>query len=174
MILDKIENWKNYAPLGQGLARGLKLLAGGELDGLSDGRHELEGDALYASVQSYLPKAAGECRWEAHCQYIDIQYLVKGCEGMGFCPLEKLKAVEAYDAQKDVAFFDQGPEAGTVLKVAAGMFAVFFPGDAHMPMLSLNLLSSGALGGLRAQEPVKKIVVKVKVEQAGKARPGAV
>jgi YhcH/YjgK/YiaL family protein len=158
MILDKIENWKLYASLGEDLAGGLKMLASGNLDTLPEGRHELDGDKLYASVQEYQPKAPADCRWEAHCQYIDIQYLVSGSEAMGYCPVEKLNVIELYDKQKDVAFFDQGPEVGTALKVGTKMFAIFFPQDAHMPMMSLD-----AFGNMGFAGRVKKIVVKVKV-----------
>jgi YhcH/YjgK/YiaL family protein len=163
MILDNIEHWKLYAGLGEGIARGLELLAKGELDALPEGKHELDGKNLYASVQAYHPKAPLEGRWEAHRQYIDIQYLVTGCEAMGYCPSETLQAVEAYDARKDVRFFGRGPEAGTVLKVETKMFAVFFPQDAHMPMLSLEAFFQAAPGGPRLSEDVKKIVLKVAV-----------
>jgi YhcH/YjgK/YiaL family protein len=152
--LDKIENWKSYSGLETGLARGLALLAAGKLDGLNDGRHEIAGNEIFASVQTYLPKTAAEGRWEAHRRYIDIQYLVYGSEGIGYSPLEKLKVTQAYDPEKDIMFFSQGPEAGSLLKVETKMFAIFFPADAHMPGLSL-----GEPAGQPAQ--VKKIVLKI-------------
>lgn len=154
MILDKIENWKNYAGLGAGIARGLELLAGGALDGLAEGRHDIDGDRLYAGVQEYQPKDPGECRWEAHRRYVDIQYLATGCEAMGYRPAGELRVSEAYDAQKDVMFFETSPEAGTLLKVETKMFAIFFTQDAHRPMMAF-----GAPAGR-----VKKIVLKVAAE----------
>ncbi|NTV52391.1 MAG: DUF386 domain-containing protein [Candidatus Firestonebacteria bacterium] len=152
MILDKIEHWEKYACLAPGLARGLELLASGKLDTLVDGKHEIDGDGLYASVQTYTPKAPGECRWEAHRRYIDIQYLVNGCEHMGYTPVESLAVAVPYDDSQDLVFFGGGPEFGTLLKVGEKMFAVFFPTDAHMPMLS----PEGKPG------QVKKIVLKVR------------
>ncbi len=158
MILDKIENWKQYTGLSAGIARGLELLASGKLDTLPKGRHELDGDALYASVQEYHPKDPAECRWEAHRKYIDIQYLVSGCEAMGCVAVDGLSVSDPYDTQKDVAFFFGGPEVGTVLKVETKMFAVFFPQDAHRPMMALTPHIGAGLS------KVKKIVLKVAVE----------
>lgn len=162
MILDKIEHWEKYAGLSPDLVRGLELLASGKLDALADGKHDIDGDRLYASVQTYTPKAPGECRWEAHRRYIDIQYLVSGCEHMGYAPMEPLAVAVAYDDSKDIVFFGSGPEIGTVLKVGEKMFTVFFPTDAHMPMLSPEALVGEAIWGGQVTRPVKKIVLKVR------------
>jgi YhcH/YjgK/YiaL family protein len=162
VILDKIENWENYAGLGVGLARGLEMLASGKLDALENGRHEFDGDALYASVQAYQPKAAQTGRWEAHRQYADIQYLARGCEAMGYCPAGKLSVIEPYDAGQDIVFLGGGVEAGAVLKVEMKMFAMFFPGEAHMPMLAYaDFLQAGESPAVFGA--VKKIVIKVKM-----------
>jgi biofilm protein TabA len=160
MILDKLENWKIYARLDPGLARGLAWLAGADLAGLGEGRHELDGDRLYANVQVYAPKPPAECRWEAHRRYLDIQYLASGCEGMACAPWEKLKLLTPYDDAKDVEFFEPGPENSTCLAVTAPWFAVFFPQEAHRP--GSSLAAPGPAGRV-APETVKKIVVKVQV-----------
>jgi len=163
MIIDSIENWEHYTGLGAGIARGLEWLSSGKLDSLPEGKHELEGEKLYASVQHYFPKSPDEGRWEAHRNYVDIQYLVKGNEVMGYCPVAKLREVGEYDERKDVVFFDRGLEVGINLKVERKMFTIFFPHDAHMPMLSLQALRNSTPAGLRASELVKKIVLKVAV-----------
>ena len=155
MILDEIKNWRNYAGLGNGIARGLELLASGKLDGLAEGKHPIDGEALYASVQEYALKAPADCRWEAHRRYVDIQYIVFGREAMGSCPIDQLVISRPYDEIQDVAFFHGTEADGTLLKVEAKMFAVFFPQDAHRPMMALATPEN------QPQEPVKKIVLKV-------------
>ncbi len=47
------------------------------------GRHDLDGDDLFALVQEYTTRAADECVWEAHRRYIDVQFVVTGAERMG-------------------------------------------------------------------------------------------
>lgn len=81
--------------------------------------------------------------------YADIQYVVSGVERIGYAPLEGAREREAYDAARDVAFFEPG-EQFVVLE--PGMFAIFLPGDVHAPC--------GAAGKPSA---VRKIVVKAEV-----------
>jgi len=99
-----------------------------------------------------MTKELHQGRWEAHRRYIDIQYLVSGIERIGYTPVANLALTTPYDEDKDVAFY-QGH--GDILTLEPGMFAVFFPHDAHMPMLC-------EAGGSPKQ--VRKIVVKIPVE----------
>jgi YhcH/YjgK/YiaL family protein len=154
MILDKIENVHIYAKLGEGIARGLELLESGKLDVLEPGKHLIDGEDLYASVQEYEPKPQAEGRWEAHRKYIDIQYMVKGAEEMGCAMVDGLAGQEKYDEEKDVEFLAGKLEAGTALRVGERMFAIFYPQDAHMPMLM----------GAGSAKKVKKIVLKVLIK----------
>lgn len=52
-----------------------------------------------------------------------------------------------YDNEKDVEFFDDDPEFW--FKLEAGMFAIFFPEDAHMPQI--------------CRGPIHKVVVKLPI-----------
>jgi YhcH/YjgK/YiaL family protein len=105
-------------------------------------------------VQRYRPKPPAEARWEAHRQYIDVQFLAGGVERIGYAPLgEALSVVQAYDAQKDVVFF---AAAGDFVTVPAGSFAIFWPTDVHAPCLAGEASP--------ATVEVCKVVVKCRVE----------
>ncbi len=135
MILDRLENASSYATLGGRIAQAL-LAMGSDFVERPDGRYQIDGDHLVAIVQSYVPKPASEGRFEAHRRYIDLQYLVSGSELMRVAPVRLLVERQAYDADSDVIFFDSPAErAGADLWVEAGMFAIFFPHDGHMPSL---------------------------------------
>jgi len=131
------------------LAAAFAFLAGRDFSADPPGRIELQGDALYALVQEYTTKPAEAGQWEAHRRYIDVQYLVRGCERIGFAPVETLQA-GAYIPEKDFLPLS-GP--GSSLDLSAGYFAVFYPEDAHMPGLAV-----------KGPESVKKVVVKVRVD----------
>ncbi|WP_369461599.1 YhcH/YjgK/YiaL family protein [Thermoclostridium stercorarium] len=45
-----------------------------------DGRYEIDGNDVYALVQSYTTLPSDQCKWESHDKYIDIQYIVRGKE----------------------------------------------------------------------------------------------
>lgn len=151
MVIDRIENAALYKGLGKRLAQAMDILKMNELRWLEVGRHELDGQKLFALVQHSPTKLREAGRWEAHRKYIDVQYVVEGAELMGYTNVSGLTEREAYDEAKDIAFYDPAP--GSFLKVEAGMFAIFFPQDAHMPSLAVT-----------TPEMVKKVVIKVALE----------
>jgi YhcH/YjgK/YiaL family protein len=150
MIVDRLENAKLYAGanarLGQAFEHLRKLAAAVP----ADGKMDLEGKDIYAIVQSYETKPPAEKKWEAHRNYLDIQYVAEGREIMGWAPVAKLAPAGEYNAEKDVINFKEF--AGTAVQVEKGAFAVFYPEDGHQPGVQW-----GASG------KVRKIVVKVKV-----------
>lgn len=119
-------------------------------------RVEIIGDDVFALVQRYTTKPPSEAFWEAHRTYIDVQCVIEGEEMMSHAPLHMMEVFQPYDETKDFAKLiptANSPEPNW-LRVSAGMFAVFFPHDAHMPGLAVD----------DTPHVVKKIVVKVRVE----------
>jgi YhcH/YjgK/YiaL family protein len=151
MILDKLENCSRYSPLNLLFEKAFRFLAAPGLDGLEDGKYPIDGENVFALVQSYTTSNSSAKKWEAHRKYIDIQYVVKGNEIDEWAPASGLNVLEEYTAEKDVAFFGETDE-WTSVKLKEGYFAVFFPEDAHKP---------GCTSSKEAR--VKKVVVKVKI-----------
>jgi biofilm protein TabA len=149
MIVLQLRDWRRYQELAnlQGAFAFLEQRAAG----LAEGRHEISGDQVYALMITHQPKPVTECRFETHQRYADVVYLVSGSEMIGYAPADSLEAEGEYDAEKDLAFHLQ-PEFFTPVLLKAGMVAVFYPEDGHMP------------GCIYARgEEVKKVVAKVKV-----------
>ena len=120
-----------------------------DLKNLKEGRHAICGDEIYANVQTLETKSVEEQKWEVHRKYIDIQYVIKGKEKMGYGILEDFKdTVIPYDDKKDVAFLDNGK--ANYIDVYEGSFVIFYPNDVHAPMLSVS-----------DNEVIKKVIVKV-------------
>jgi YhcH/YjgK/YiaL family protein len=150
MIVDQIQNASLYERLGDRIAAGLRALQTDALLCAEPGRIELLGSDLIALPQSYVTKPHDQGKWEAHRKYIDIQYMVEGAEVMGCAPVGALRVTEPYNEEKDFLLLAGD---GDFFKVSAGMFAIFFPHDAHMPQLAAG-----------TPAPVRKIVLKVRVE----------
>jgi biofilm protein TabA len=146
MVIDRLTNSRRYEGLGQGLARALRFASETPLGTLPDGRHAIEGDAIFALVQRYATKPLAEGRWEAHRRYIDLQILVEGRERVGRGPLDRFVA-EPYDAARDLLWLEG---AGDLFTLEAGAFAIFWPDDVHMPGLVVD-----------APERVTKVVIKI-------------
>jgi YhcH/YjgK/YiaL family protein len=155
MIHDHIFNAANYAFPNPLLGKGLAFLQSSEVAKLPTGRFEIDGDRLFALVQEYSTKLGKDCFWEAHRKFIDIQFVASGTEAIGYAPLSTLKIIEPYDAAKEMMKLSGN---GSVLNFTAGMFAIFFPQDAHRPCM--------AAGGVVS--PVRKIVVKVAADGASR------
>ena len=98
----------------------------------------------------YSPKEQENPRFEAHDRYIDIQCMISGSETHWHMPRRETEAVSDYDEKADIAFYAFTGE-GSRLRMKEGMFAVYFPEDAHLPGMSDG-----------SQEECVRIVVKIK------------
>jgi biofilm protein TabA len=130
MVVDKIKNAKLYQGLGERLAQGLKLIQAPLICNKKPGEYKVDGDKLYYIVQGYTTKDKGDVRFEAHRDYIDIQAVIDGAETIGWAPTDTLEVSEPYTP--DVCFY-RDPSVYTELRLAQGMFAIFYPSDAHKP-----------------------------------------
>ncbi len=130
MIIDRLSNPSPFFALSPRLTRALEYLRATDMRSVELGRHDLDGDHLFALVQEYTTRTADQCVWEAHRRYIDVQFVVTGAERMGIASLGQMREREAYDSARDVAFFEPGSEFVTIRE---GMFAIFGPEDVHSP-----------------------------------------
>ena len=150
MIIDKIENAKLYTGLSESIAKGLEIIQDKSLFEKEDGKYEIDGDNLFILVQRYATKDKEEMLFEAHKNYIDIQAIIDGEETIGYALTETLKVVQPY--KPDVTKYAD-PPVFTEVKLAKGMFAIFYPDDAHKPCYDYRAGKSN----------VHKVVVKVKI-----------
>jgi YhcH/YjgK/YiaL family protein len=151
MILDSLPLWRRYAALNPRLARGFEFLEKFPSDP-AVGRHEIDGDAVYALVQRYHTRPVEQMQFEAHRRYIDIQYLASGCEVIQWAPLASLAAAtKPYDAVTDAALYATTPGMAP-MQLQVGQFAILFPDDAHAPCCAWG-----------DPAEVLKVVVKVEV-----------
>lgn len=56
-------------------------------------------------VSSGMTMPTENAVFEAHRQYLDIQYLVKGHEVVGWAPLDTLTPVSPFDTDQDIDFY---------------------------------------------------------------------
>jgi len=120
------------------------------LEKISVGRYELDGANIFVIVDEYTTKDEEETRFEAHKEYIDIQYLVYGEEKIGIIPLINTKEIIPYDSIKDITFLYS--EQNNYHVALPDRFFVFFPEDAHRPCVKTNENSK-----------VRKVVIKIKI-----------
>ena len=135
MILDKIENAEKYSSLNPRFAMAFRYLRNPALSSLTVERSEIEGDKLYAVLSRKMGKKQQDAKLEIHRKYIDIQFVIAGTDSMGWKATRACTTVEKpYDEEKDIGYFSDTPDTWCAVK--AGAFAIFFPEDAHAPMVS--------------------------------------
>ena len=146
MIFDKLENAGRYFSINPLFEAAFKFLMQEGLTSMECGTYEIEGKNLYAMISEAPGKKREDTKLETHIKYIDIQFLIDGSEEIGWNVLSECKTVtKEYKPEKDIMFF--ADEAQTYFKFTPGSFAIFFPEDAHAPMVS--------------EGNVKKVVIKV-------------
>ena len=147
MVIDKIENLEKYATLNPLFAQAIEFLKNTDLNSHEIGKVVLKEGELMVNFAQARPKTKEEARIETHNNFIDIQIPLSGVELMGYMPRTDLEETE-YNAEKDITFY---PGLATdYLTVKPGMFAIFFPQDAHAPGVS--------------PDGVKKVIVMVRVK----------
>lgn len=149
MIVCDIESWdkeKRWFP--KIIDKAIDYIRMMDPETIPAGTYPIEEHSMYAMVQE-TTTGANDCL-ESHASFVDVQYLAKGAEKIGF-----LRAGEAVDVAKDaldvndVIFFRHaGPESEIILR--PGMFAVFFPNDLHRPCCQVE-----------AGAKIKKVVIKI-------------
>lgn len=152
MIFDNIKNCKMYFGINPNFEKAFSFINRVFEENLEVGRYEIEGDEVYAMVQTYETKPDVECRFEGHEKYIDIQVVVEGCEMIGVADISKAVPETDYNEEKDIAFYRNCQTASYCI-AEAGDFLVLYPHDIHRPGMACDNIP----------ENVKKVVVKVRV-----------
>lgn len=150
MIYDKLDNLNSYTGISEDIRKGLEWLRNVKPD-LEKGVYEISPRAK-AIVSEYFTKEVNEYGYEAHREYIDIQYLISEEEIICYLPLEYLKEIKPYNKEQDASFYVETGIKPQELLIGNGYFSILFPQDGHMPQLCVEKPTS-----------VKKVVIKVKI-----------
>ena len=135
IIIGSLEHAEDYYHLHRAFEAAFAFLRQDALAELPTGRHEIDGDRLFCMISKGPGRSRAEAKLEAHRKYIDIQYVIAGTDEIGSKPTADCTLVDTdYDTEKDIEFFKDEPESWT--KVPAGSFIIFFPEDAHAPLVS--------------------------------------
>jgi biofilm protein TabA len=150
MIVDRVCNADLYIDIHPLFKEAFAFLNNPDIANIAEGEHQIKGRDVCARVEEYETRPAEEGLHEAHRKYIDIQFIAVGREYVGYSPLVDQPVVTEYSEDRDIAFYDES--SPSFVSLSTGMFAIFFPEDAHKPC---RYLESSA--------KVKKIVIKIAV-----------
>ncbi|OGS99853.1 MAG: hypothetical protein A3F73_05530 [Gallionellales bacterium RIFCSPLOWO2_12_FULL_59_22] len=151
MIFSTPANADRYAELHPLFMRAFDYMRNTDLLVLAPGRYSIIEKQLFVIVESVPGRAREAAKLECHRRYIDLQLVLEGSDEMGWKPLaDCTQPVSDYSEEKDIQFFRDAPVSWIV--TPPGAFCIFFPEDAHAP-----LVSSGQ---------VRKAIFKIAVDPA--------
>jgi YhcH/YjgK/YiaL family protein len=135
MILSTLADANRYLDLHPLFARAFEFLCSTDLKTLTPGKHGVQGEQIFAIVEACQGRTRAEAKLECHRRYIDIQLVLAGVDEMGWKPVSECgDPATDYDAARDIRFFNDAPSSWVV--TPAGSFCLFFPDDAHAPLVS--------------------------------------
>lgn len=148
MIYDRLENYRIYNGLLPLLGLAFDYIRATDLSALVAGRYAIDGDDLYVIINDYTTKPEVQGTWESHRRYIDLHYIIRGMERIGFAPAPRFKTGE-YNLDKDFLPLEG---TGDFFTLHERDFMVFWPEDAHMPGIAVE-----------SPAPVVKAVFKIRI-----------
>jgi biofilm protein TabA len=128
-----------------------KFLKTHDLDKLSPGSYVIDSNNVIAIVSELTPKVKDSTNWEAHRNFNDLQYIVKGKAKMGIASISDpgAKVTVPYTPQDNETFSVSG---GKYYDADPGTFFIFSPKEIHRPAFKID-----------GYNTIKKIVIKVRV-----------
>ncbi|MCQ2233880.1 MAG: YhcH/YjgK/YiaL family protein [Paludibacteraceae bacterium] len=148
MIIDSLENFSIYEQLHPNFKKVGEILRNTEWAKQPKGRMTFDTEDFYINVDESQLKDLSAATPEVHDKYIDIQLPIARAEQMGWLPRSACKTVHAKNPDKDYTLYEEHPEA--VVDVKPGQFVIFFPNDAHAPLIG--------------EGQTKKVIAKIKVQ----------
>ncbi|MBD5379549.1 MAG: DUF386 domain-containing protein [Bacteroides sp.] len=96
-------------------------------------------DAVKINSQEVEGRTQENAPLEAHKQFIDIHIPLSAPERFGWAPTEVLTSINKdYDETNDIIFFNDEPQ--NFFDIYPGQFVIFFPGDAHAPLIGDGII----------------------------------
>ena len=133
MIIDKIENLKNYVGVNRHFSKVIEFLEANDLNAVENGKHEIGGPDCFVNIMDTKGKTKEEAVMETHRRMLDIQIPLDADETYGYTPTADLPEAE-YNEAKDVTKYP-GVQGESFITCHPGMMAVFLPEDGHQPCI---------------------------------------
>lgn len=155
MIITTLSEMSEQSALSDNMRTALEFLKEHGNSPLDSGRFEIPDSPIGGFAQSYYTEEASDSlRYEAHREFIDVQYIISGSETMKWLPLDEIEVTQEYSQEGDCLLgVPQNGSQGDI-PFRAGQVMILYPTDAHAP---------GVANGEGPLE-VKKLVIKVPVE----------
>lgn len=137
MIIDQICNARSYVGTVKNLEHALDFLE--KKEELPLGRYEFDGGFVLSVEGNSVDISKKD--FEAHRDYADVMWILRGKETASYCPIALLDTVKDYDKASDCSTHT-GVQKDLIFTIPEGFFYVMLPGEGHKPCIHLEQESS--------------------------------
>jgi YhcH/YjgK/YiaL family protein len=123
-----------------------------DLANMKPGSYVIDSGNVIATISELTPKDKDQVNWEAHRNFNDLQYIIRGKTQMGITPVSdpNARVTVPYNPKGDTETFSV--EGGNYYDAEPGSFFIFSPKDIHKPAFKAE-----------GYDMIKKVVIKVRV-----------
>lgn len=153
MVFDSLDNAQLYYGMGVNIKAALEFFKTYDAS-LHEAKPLTIDNGITVNRAAFTTAEADAPQLEAHRQFIDVMYVAEGEEALYFQPLNDVPQLSSeYDPAIDACLAPLDKNSASRFHFHSGMFAIFFPDDAHCPSQLFDKPSS-----------VKKLIAKVPIE----------
>lgn len=128
MVFGNIRDLKNFAYLEENVRRCFDYAREHDLLSYEKGSHPIDGDELFVNIVEYETTTPENRFWEAHRQYLDLHFMLRGPEQIDVNFIDNMEQKEFVE-KDDFLPLEGEPNSHVVLN--AGDFLLCYPADAH-------------------------------------------
>lgn len=128
MVFGNIRDLKDFAYLEENVRRCFDYAREHDLLSYEKGSHPIDGDELFVNIVEYETTTPENRFWEAHRQYLDLHFMLRGPEQIDVNFIDNMEQKEFVE-KDDFLPLEGDPNSHVVLN--AGDFLLCYPADAH-------------------------------------------
>lgn len=149
MVFGNIRDLKDFGYLEENVRKCFNYAREHDLLSYEKGSHPIDGDELFVNIVEYETTTPENRFWEAHRQYLDLHFMLRGPEQIDVNFIDNMEQKEFVE-KDDFLPLEGDPNSHVVLN--AGDFLLCYPADAHRTAVQVG-----------APATIKKAIFKIRI-----------
>lgn len=150
MVFGNIRDLKDYGYLEENVLKCFEYAKNHDLLSYEKGSHEIDGDNLFVNIVEYETTTPENRFWEAHRQYLDLHFILRGPEQIDVNFIDNMEQKEF--VEKD-DFLPMDGEKNSSVILRDGDFLICYPSDGHRTAVAVD-----------GPETIKKAIFKIRIK----------
>lgn len=149
MVFGNIRDRKDFSWLEEVVGKCFDYAAANDLLSYEKGSHPIDKDELFVNIVEYETTTPENRFWEAHRQYLDLHFMLRGPEQIDVNFIDNMEQKEFVE-KDDFLPLEGDPNSHVILN--AGDFLLCYPADAHRTAVQVG-----------APAAIKKAIFKIRI-----------